>query len=498
MTVKVWIFGDLPLGRACGPSYMLESWQRELTGLGLAARTFTPSTGLRGRHRSPAVVTFRTLRHVAYTGDYHARFSALAEVLRARRNRPQVILVATIGRVGMLGLIIAAVYSIPLVLVVSTDTTGAARYYNAPRVLSSTGLKPAVLLLVSRRVRQAFFRRSAHLRKGLAGLTRRLAAHAAEALTADAREVVLLSPKCVPDYGAADGIPVTVFPAGIDRLPPAPAPAELNWRPGALRVLYVGRFAPEKGLPVLLQAMRAATESGIDAHLHLVGEGPLALRLVTEAERMGISDRVDVIGPYPRNQLGGIYASADVFAFPSTVDTQAFVLNEAAHEGLALLVSDTANYVVQDGVSALVVPPDPQQYATALARLRDPDLRGRLGAAARQRAQHVGETAQGNRLAEVLHRAVSLAASGTAVTGTVVTGTAAVTGPASNGAAAVTGPPSNTTTNTTTTNTTTTNAPATNTTTTNTTAPNATVPHTITLPAMTVSDDGFSEGVPAR
>jgi 1,2-diacylglycerol 3-alpha-glucosyltransferase len=406
VTVKVWIFGDLPLGRACGPSYMLESWQRELTRLGFRARTFTPSTGLRGRHRSPMAVTFRTLRDVAYTGDYHARFSAFAEVLRARRNRPQVIIVATLGRVGVLGLILAAVYSIPLVLVVSTDTTGAARYYSAPRVLSSVGVKPAVLLLVSRRIRAAFFRRSEHLRRGLSGWSRRLAAHSAAAVLAQAREVVLLSPKCLQYYGTAPaGTPVTVFPAGIDRLPLSPAPVEVTWRPGALRVLYVGRFAPEKNLPVLVQAVRAATDAGLDVHLNLVGEGPLHDRLVTEAERLGIADRVGVIGPYPRNELGGIYATAEVFAFPSMVDTQAFVLNEAAHEGLALLVSDTANSIVEDGVSALVVPPDPRDYAEGLARLRDERLRRRLGGAAQARAQRVGEAAQSARLAEVLRRA---------------------------------------------------------------------------------------------
>lgn len=470
MTVKVWIFGDLPLGRACGPSYMLESWQRELSRLGLRSRTFTPSTGLRDRHRDPSAVTFRTLRHVAYTGDYHARFSVLAEVVRARRNRPQVILVATIGRVGFLGLILAAVYSIPLVLVVSTDTTGAARYYNAPRVLSSIGVKPALLLLVSRRVRQAFFRRSEHLRHGLAGLTRRLAAHAAEALVADAREVVLLSPKCLPDYGAApQGTPVTVFPAGIDRLPAAAVPPELVWPAGALRMLYVGRFAPEKGLAVLVESIRSATDAGVDVHLYLVGEGPMADRLVADAERLGIAERVDVVGPYSRNRLGGIYASADVFAFPSTVDTQAFVLNEAAHEGIALLVSDTANYVVEHEVSALVVPPDPQAYAAALDRLRDPRLRERLGAAARRRAQEVGETAQSARLADVLRRAVGVSLPVAIKTGPVTIETGPVTTETGPVAGAGSGLDARTST-----------------------------PHRIVLPTCRSAEDGFSEGVPAR
>ncbi|NYP72549.1 glycosyltransferase, partial [Escherichia coli] len=131
-------------------------------------------------------------------------------------------------------------------------------------------------------------------------------------------------------------------------------------------MLYVGLFAPEKNLPVLLHAVRRAVDQGVDVHLALVGGGPLRERLAGEAERLGVADRVTVIGPYPRGELGGVYAGADVFAFPSGVDTQAYVLNEAAHEQLALLVSDTANGVVEDGVSALVVPPDPASYAQAL------------------------------------------------------------------------------------------------------------------------------------
>jgi 1,2-diacylglycerol 3-alpha-glucosyltransferase len=160
-----------------------------------------------------------------------------------------------------------------------------------------------------------------------------------------------------------------------------------------------------KNLSVLLQALRIAVDAGVDAHLVLVGEGPLRQRLLAEGLRLAVNDRLTVIGPYPRHELGGIYASADVFAFPSVVDTQAFVLNEAAHEGLALLVSDTANCVVEDGVSAIVVPPEPAPYAAALARLGDRRLRDRLGTAARRRAERVGEAAQSARLAEVIRRA---------------------------------------------------------------------------------------------
>ena len=404
--VRVWMFADLPLGQAAGPSYMVESWQRELTRLGMAPRTFTPEGGIGAPRRDAAQVSFRSLRDVGYPGDHHARYSVLAELVRARRELPQVIVVTTLGRVGVLGIILAAFYSIPLVMVVSTDTTGATAYYSALRAVWSGGVKPVLLMTFSRRARAAFFRRSVDVRRDAAGAPGWLVARTTAALHADAREVVLLSSKGLPTYGTVcPDARVTVLPTGIDRLPAAPVPAELVWRPGSLRVLYVGRFAPEKNLPVLLEALRMALDAGVDAQLALVGHGPLRERLLAHAARLGVADRVTVIGPYPRGELGGIYSSADVFAFPSVVDTQAFVLNEAAHERLALLVSDTANGVVEDRVSAIVVPPDPAHYATALAALRDPLLRDRLGAAARQRAERLGEAAQCARLAAVIRGA---------------------------------------------------------------------------------------------
>lgn len=404
--VRVWVFADLPLGQAAGPSYMVESWQRELRLLGLAPRTFAPAGGIGGHRRDHEQVIFRSLHDVGYPGDHHARYSVLGELFRARKDRPDVVVVSTLGRVGVLGIILAAFYSIPLVMVVSTDTTGATAYYNPLRAVWSGGVKPLLLLTVSARARRAFLRRPTATGDQPDRRAGRLVDRTTAALHADAREVVLLSRKGLPTYGAlCPDARVTVLPTGIDRLPVAPVPSELVWRPGALRMLYVGRFAPEKNLPVLLHAVRRAVDQGVDVHLALVGGGPLRERLAVEAERLGVADRVTVIGPYPRGELGGVYASADVFAFPSVVDTQAYVLNEAAHERLALLVSDTANGVVEDGVSALVVPPDPSSYAEALGTLRDRALRERLGAAAQLRARQLGEGHQCARLADVIRRA---------------------------------------------------------------------------------------------
>ena len=418
MPLSAWIFGDLPLHRACGPSYMVESWQRELGRHGVRGRLFTPSGCLTGRSRDEDAVTFRTLRSIGFRNDYHALFSAPAQLARARDERPDVVLVTTPGRLGVLGVTLAAKYDVPLVLVVSTDTTGAVQHYSPVRLALSGGPKPLLLFRHARRARSVLLdRRRREVATG--GLWERMAARYADALRAEAAELVLLSPKSLPHYcadgidggaGAGGGGPrVTVLPAGIDRLPATPRPPELVWREGALRVLYVGRFAPEKSLGVLVRGLRIAVDRGVDAHLALVGEGALRGDLEALGRSLGVTDRLTVIGPYPRQQLGGVYASADVFAFPSLIETQAFVLNEAAHEGLPLLVSDAeVNPVVSPGRSALVVPQTPVGYADGMQQLQDAALRDRLGRRAQRLALGVQESRQSAQLAALLHRAAGV------------------------------------------------------------------------------------------
>jgi glycosyltransferase involved in cell wall biosynthesis len=417
---SVWIFGDLPAGAACGPAYMVESWARELSAMGWQTRRFTPSGSWR-RRRTPELVTFRTVRNVGFHGDFHARFSGLAELWHARTGRPDVVLSTTPGRVGILGVSVAARYGVPLVLVESTDTCGAVNYYNSLRMLVSGGVKPLIMLWAAPRIREVVrcwpWRSPRRLLDGrvLAGLY-------AAAVRGQAEQVVLLStkPNPVADDAAepaafgsedvdpdADGPAEQVIPSGIDRLPACPPPEELRWRPGALRVLYVGRLAPEKSLWLLVDALRTAVDQGVDVHLAMVGAGRLRDELVQRAQRAGVADRLSVLGPYPRDTLAGVYASADVFAFPSVVETQAFVLNEASHEGLPLLVSDPdTNPVVRAGVSALVVPHDPDSYAEGMRQLQDARLRRLLGEGAQRRARQFSERGQAALLSRTLHAAV--------------------------------------------------------------------------------------------
>ena len=121
--------------------------------------------------------------------------------------------------------------------------------------------------------------------------------------------------------------------------------------------------------------------------LAVVGSGPLENELRARAEAMGVSSRVDWHGP--SRDPYAFYRHADVFALPSRYEGMPNALLEAMSFGLAPIVSDASPgplEVVRDNETGLVVPTgDPDALAAAITRLAtEPDLRRRLGDAARQ------------------------------------------------------------------------------------------------------------------
>jgi glycosyltransferase involved in cell wall biosynthesis len=157
--------------------------------------------------------------------------------------------------------------------------------------------------------------------------------------------------------------------------------------PAGPLVLYCGRFVPEKGVGVLLDAWHDVG----DATLVLLGDGPLA-------DRARSTPRTHLIPPQPRNELPLAYAAAEAATLPS-VPTPLFrepwglVCNEAMHQGKPVIattaVGAAAGGLVRDHETGLVVPPaDPHALASALNLvLRDEELRTRLGRSAQRAVQ---------------------------------------------------------------------------------------------------------------
>jgi glycosyltransferase involved in cell wall biosynthesis len=159
-----------------------------------------------------------------------------------------------------------------------------------------------------------------------------------------------------------------------------------------LRLLFVGRIIPYKGVELLLRAVEIAARR-CSIKLDIVGGADpvykvFLLRLVKE---LRLESSVNFLEPVPRDQLPSLYRRADVFCFPTMCDTYGIALLEAMSSGCAVLVSNVAGAgEIVNGENGLKVRLNsPDQYIRdysekILALAQNHELRASLGEAARK------------------------------------------------------------------------------------------------------------------
>jgi glycosyltransferase involved in cell wall biosynthesis len=160
---------------------------------------------------------------------------------------------------------------------------------------------------------------------------------------------------------------------------------ELLGPDGEIMLLSVGRLSTEKRIGVLLDAYALLTRERRDVRLVIAGDGPARRELELTAP-----SGTRFVGEVTGEALGRLYASADVFCFPSTTDTFGQVLLEAGASGLPVVAADAGGageLVVPGRTGLLVAPEEPRPLAAALVQLAaDPELRSRFGRSGRTAA----------------------------------------------------------------------------------------------------------------
>ena len=156
-----------------------------------------------------------------------------------------------------------------------------------------------------------------------------------------------------------------------------------------VHIAYVGRFVPEKGIDVLLNAL-ARTPGRWRATL--LGSGPLAGALHEQVMALGLEDRVSFRAWLPSAAMPRFYGETDILVLPSlsrTNWTEQFgrVLIEAMACEVAVIGSDTGEIPHVIGDAGRVFP---EADAVALSRVLDeiihqPELRRNLGRQGRER-----------------------------------------------------------------------------------------------------------------
>lgn len=194
----------------------------------------------------------------------------------------------------------------------------------------------------------------------------------------------------------ANGFPadrITSVPTGIDtqRFAPgdrAAARRALDLPPEAILIGIVATLRSWKGHRFLLDAFAGLARQ--DCILVIVGDGPQRANLESQIVRLNIGDRVRMAGNQP-DVLTWLHA-LDLFALPSYANEgvpQALV--QAMLCGLPCVTTDVGSIgeaAVRGQTALVVAPQDAEALGQALLGLIEaPDLRERLGAAARARCR---------------------------------------------------------------------------------------------------------------
>ena len=113
-----------------------------------------------------------------------------------------------------------------------------------------------------------------------------------------------------------------VIHCGIDPEVFSP-PAERNGT-GGLDVLSVGRLVPFKGQGLLIEAVAALADRGIDVRVTVVGWGENRPRLEELAAELGVADRVTFTGAVGQEAIRGLLGSADTFCCRASLRASRF------------------------------------------------------------------------------------------------------------------------------------------------------------------------------
>jgi len=136
---------------------------------------------------------------------------------------------------------------------------------------------------------------------------------------------------------------ICLFPRGVDAVRFHPSKRDVNFLKERFnagdgpKILYVGRISKEKDLHVLARAFRSLTQTLGDVELMLVGDGPY----LEELKELLAGMPCIFTGYRDGEELATIYASCDLFAFPSATDTFGNVVLEAQASGLPVIVTDS-------------------------------------------------------------------------------------------------------------------------------------------------------------
>ena len=418
--MRIGLFTDTYRPSINGIVFVVESLKRELENLGHEVYVFCPAKSmspskqaeLLNEDADSRIIRFPSIKG-AFFDDYDTSvFFPPAVQRRIKEMELDMVHVFTPSQIGLVGVKAAKKNNIPLVIQHCTDIYEFVDHY--PAVLPGALALAGIVFPMSVRLRGHDLLEIAKLYKPRAGVTKwnkDIIESVITILYSKADAVIALcrkSCKQLKSWQYDDyHYELALMPNGVNALP-RPTKAEVKafreqWNLAEDDEIFgfVGRLGEEKNLPLLIKSFeRHIAKKRPKAKLLFVGDFEYRKTLEEMAAATKYADRIIFTGAMPREKLGLAYSVLDVFAFPSLKDTQGWVLHEAAHAGLPIvLVDKELSEVVQDGVNGFIANDNPTSFGRAIiALLEDANKRQEFGAVSKKLAAKFTENRQVKKL----------------------------------------------------------------------------------------------------
>lgn len=424
--MRIGLFSDTYRPTVNGITYVIDSLKRQLEAQGHDVFIFCPGRSL-APHRKPefvaegdSVIRLRSFSSGFFEGFDFALFFPPRTLRQIRDMNLDVIHVLTPSQVGLLGVRAAKKYDIPLVMQHSTDLYEFSEHY--PNVLPGVLALVGVLFPMSVRFQGKDLREVMKLYRPHRRPTKWNQAIIKSGITllyskADAVIALSRKSKCQLESWQYDeyAYDVTLLPSGVDALK-KPTKAALDAfrdlhgiRKSDEVVGYVGRLAKEKNLDLLIKSFDKIGKERPKAKLVFVGDFEYRKTLEEKAAKSRYPKRIIFTGSIPREELGVAYAALDVFAFPSLKDTQGWVLHEAAHARLPIVLIDSElSEVLIDEKNGFIAKNNATNVAKHITTLlRSRAMRERFGDESKKLAQKYSERKQVQKLIKLYTRIIA-------------------------------------------------------------------------------------------
>jgi glycosyltransferase involved in cell wall biosynthesis len=157
----------------------------------------------------------------------------------------------------------------------------------------------------------------------------------------------------------ADAEKIHVLYNGVDR--ELFTPSRLDQRPGSLRVVYIGRLSPEKGVADLLAALEQFTKP---PPLLVIGDGPQRAALQRQASSLPVT----WLGTKCNDEIAPLLRATDIVCLPSHMEGVPNAALEAFACGLPVVAARVGGIpeIITPQTGVLAEPRNPSSLAAAL------------------------------------------------------------------------------------------------------------------------------------